>query len=113
MASTPAEQEQSQKPLSLPQFSPRFYDLVRLTSGLLLHTVFRIRATGLENVPAEGGAVLAPMHRSYIDSLAVGVPLKSRRFRAMSKYELFLVPVIGRLIALGGGFPVRRAVQDM
>jgi 1-acyl-sn-glycerol-3-phosphate acyltransferase len=113
MASTPAEQERSQKPLSLPPFSPRFYDLVRLTSGLLLHTVFRIRATGLENVPAEGGVVLAPMHRSYVDSLAVGVPLRSRRFRAMAKYELFLVPVIGRVIALGGGFPVRRAVQDM
>ena len=57
--------------------------------------------------------MLAPMHRSYIDSLAVGVPLSSRRFRAMAKYELFLVPVVGRVIALGGGFPVRRAVQDM
>jgi 1-acyl-sn-glycerol-3-phosphate acyltransferase len=117
MASTPAEQErepeQGQKPLSIPRFRPWFYDLVRLTSGLLLHTVFRISATGLDNVPSEGGVVLAPMHRSYIDSLAVGVPLKQRRFRAMAKYELFLVPVIGKAIALGGGFPVRRAVQDM
>jgi 1-acyl-sn-glycerol-3-phosphate acyltransferase len=113
MASTPAEQQGGQEPLSLARFRPWFYDLVRLTSGLLLHTVFRISATGLENVPSEGGVVLAPMHRSYIDSLAVGVPLKRRRFRAMAKYELFLVPVIGRAIALGGGFPVRRAVQDM
>ena len=113
MASTPAEEERGQKPLSPPRFRPWFYDLVRLTSGLLLHTVFRITATGLENVPSQGGVVLAPMHRSYIDSLAVGVPLKTRRFRAMAKYELFLVPVIGRLIALGGGFPVRRNVQDM
>ena len=31
----------------------------------------------------------------------------------MAKYELFFVPVIGRAIALGGGFPVRRGVQDM
>ena len=53
------------------------------------------------------------MHRSYFDTLAVGVPLKQRRFRAMAKYELFLVPLIGRAIALGGGFPVRRGVQDM
>jgi 1-acyl-sn-glycerol-3-phosphate acyltransferase len=115
MASTPAEQEQErgQKPLSLPRFRPWFYDLVRLTSGLLLHTVFRISATGLDNVPSHGGVVLAPMHRSYVDSLAVGVPLKKRRFRAMAKYELFGVPVVGRAIAMGGGFPVRRAVQDM
>jgi 1-acyl-sn-glycerol-3-phosphate acyltransferase len=53
------------------------------------------------------------MHRSYLDTLAVGVSLRGRRFRAMAKYELFLVPVIGRMIALGGGFPVRRGVQDM
>ena len=53
------------------------------------------------------------MHRSYVDTLAVGVSLKTRRFRAMAKYELFFVPLIGRAIALGGGFPVRRGVQDM
>lgn len=112
MASTPAEEERGRQPLSLPRFRPWFYDLVRLTSGALLHTVFRISATGLENVPARGGVVLAPMHRSYVDSLAVGVPLKTRRFRAMAKHELFLVPVVGRAIAMGGGFPVRRGVQD-
>ena len=31
----------------------------------------------------------------------------------MAKYELFLVPLLGRVIAFGGGFPVKRAVQDM
>jgi 1-acyl-sn-glycerol-3-phosphate acyltransferase len=112
MASTPAEERRAQPPLSLPRFRPWFYDLVRLTAAAVL-LPFRLSASGLENVPDEGGVVLAPMHRSYVDSLAVGVPLKRRRFRAMAKYELFLVPVVGRAIALGGGFPVRRAVQDM
>ena len=70
-------------------------------------------STALENIPLEGGVVLAPMHRSYLDTLAVGVSLKKRRFRAMAKYELFFVPLIGRAIAMGGGFPVRRGVQDM
>jgi 1-acyl-sn-glycerol-3-phosphate acyltransferase len=64
-------------------------------------------------VPATGGVVLAPMHRSYLDTLAIGVSLRPRRFRAMAKYELFFVPLIGRAIAMGGGFPVRRGVQDM
>jgi 1-acyl-sn-glycerol-3-phosphate acyltransferase len=113
MASTPAEEERVQKALELPRYRPWFYDLVRGTSALLLRSVFRLSTEGLENVPAEGGVVLAPMHRSYIDTLAVGVSLKGRRFRAMAKYELFGVPVIGRMIAVGGGFPVRRGVQDM
>ena len=113
MASTPAEGERAPAALQLPRYRPWFYDLVRGTSALLLRSVFRLATEGLENVPAQGGVVLAPMHRSYLDTLAVGVSLKGRRFRAMSKYELFLVPVIGRMIALGGGFPVRRGVQDM
>jgi 1-acyl-sn-glycerol-3-phosphate acyltransferase len=112
MASTPAEREDGQPPLSLPRYRPWFYDLVRITSATFL-LPFRLSASGLENVPAEGGVVLAPMHRSYVDSLAVGVPLKQRQFRAMAKYELFLVPLVGRAIAMGGGFPVRRNIQDM
>ncbi|MDX6598856.1 MAG: 1-acyl-sn-glycerol-3-phosphate acyltransferase [Gaiellales bacterium] len=108
----PTEEERAQQLLALPRYRPWFYDLVRGTSALLLRTVFRMSTEGLENVPLEGGVVIAPMHRSYIDTLAVGVSLRPRRFRAMAKYELFFVPVIGRAIALGGGFPVRRGVQD-
>jgi 1-acyl-sn-glycerol-3-phosphate acyltransferase len=111
--STPADAERPEKPLSLPRYRPWFYDLVRGTSGLFLHTIFRLRVDGLENIPLHGGVVLAPMHRSYLDTLAVGVSLNKRRFRAMAKYELFFVPLIGRAIAMGGGFPVRRGVQDM
>ena len=106
------KEERARKLLALPRYRPWFYDLVRGTSALLLRSLFRLRTEGLENVPVEGGVVLAPMHRSYIDTLAVGVSLRRRRFRAMAKYELFFVPVIGRAIALGGGFPVRRGVQD-
>ena len=111
--STPAEAERPEKPLSLPSYRPWFYDLVRGTSALFLHTIFRLRVDGLDNIPLHGGVVLAPMHRSYLDTLAVGVSLNKRRFRAMAKYELFFVPLIGRAIAMGGGFPVRRGVQDM
>ena len=113
MASTPAEAEPGPKRLSLPAYRPWFYDIVRGSSAVFMHTLFRMTAEGVENVPAEGGVVLAPMHRSYVDTLAVGVPIKPRRFRAMAKYELFLVPLLGKVIAFGGGFPVKRAVQDM
>jgi 1-acyl-sn-glycerol-3-phosphate acyltransferase len=110
MASTPIE---SPGRLALPRYRPWFYDLVRIAGAVVLRPVFRLSGEGLDNIPADGGVVLAPMHRSYVDTLAVGVPVKQRRFRAMAKYELFLVPLLGRTIALGGGFPVRRAVQDM
>ena len=113
MASTPAdEEERARKLLALPHYRPWVYDLVRNSGSVLLHTVFRMRTTGHENVPAEGGVMLAAMHRSYLDTLAVGASLKGRRFRAMAKYELFFVPLLGVTIAAGGAFPVRRGVQD-
>ena len=98
---------------ALPHYRPWFYELVRGSSALFLHTLFRQSTDGTEHVPASGGVVLAPMHRSYVDTLAVGVALRPRRFRAMAKYELFFAPLVGRAIALGGAFPVRRGVQDM
>jgi len=51
---------------------------------------WRIRVEGLENVPAEGGAVLAFNHHSYADAvmLAWGVVLRVRRpLRFMAKRE--------------------------
>jgi 1-acyl-sn-glycerol-3-phosphate acyltransferase len=114
MASTQADEAERARTLAaLPPYRPWFYNLVRGSSAVILHSFFRLSVDGLENVPPTGGVVLAPMHRSYLDTLAIGVSLKPRRFRAMAKYELFFVPVIGRAIALGGGFPVRRGVQDM
>ena len=112
MASTPAEEKGAQKALRIPRYRPWAFDVVRNSSALILLSVFRLRTTGLENVPVNGGVVLATMHRSYIDTLAVGVSFKGRRFRSMAKYELFLVPVLGSVIAAGGAFPVRRNVQD-
>ena len=114
MASTQADEAERARALAaLPPYRPWFYNLVRGSSAVILHSLFRLSVDGLEHVPATGGVVLAPMHRSYLDTLAIGVSLRPRRFRAMAKYELFFVPLIGRAIAMGGGFPVRRGVQDM
>ena len=86
MASTPAEGRAARKLRALPRYRPWFYDLVRGTSALLLRSVFRLRTRGSRTCRSQGGVVLAPMHRSYIDTLAVGVSFEGRRFRAMAKY---------------------------
>jgi 1-acyl-sn-glycerol-3-phosphate acyltransferase len=112
MAPEPSEHAERKAP-AIPGYRPWCFDVVRGAGAIALHPLFRLRTTGRENIPATGGIVLAAMHRSYIDTLAVGVSLeRGRRFRAMAKHELFFVPVLGRVIALGGAFPVRRGVQD-
>jgi len=78
----------------------------------VFRTVFRLRASGRENVPAEGGLVLAANHWSNFDPWPLGLPLFPRRYlRFMAKSELFWFP-LGALITVGGAFPVRRGLGD-
>lgn len=99
----------------MPTLPPRpswFYFLVALVSWPVLRVVFRLRAAGKENVPAEGGLVLAANHWSNFDPWPLGIPLFPRRFlRFMAKSELFWFP-LGAVVRAGGGFRVRRGERD-
>lgn len=89
-----------------------FYALVAALSWPLLRFGFRLRATGLEHLPREGGYVLAANHWSNFDPWPLGLPLFPRRYlRFMAKAELFWFP-LGALIRAGGAFRVRRGQGD-
>lgn len=88
------------------------YFVVAALSWPVLKTFFRHRAAGAENVPREGGLVLAANHSSNFDPWPLGIPLFPRRFlRFMAKSELFWFP-LGTVITAGGAFPVRRGERD-
>ena len=66
----------------------------------------------MENVPADGGLVLAANHWSNFDPWPLAIPFFPRRFfRFMAKAELFWFP-LSLVIVAGGGFKVRRGEQD-
>jgi 1-acyl-sn-glycerol-3-phosphate acyltransferase len=88
------------------------YSLIAILSSPVLKTLFRLQARGRENIPAEGGFVLAANHWSNFDPWPLGLPLYPRRFlRFMAKSELFWFP-LGAIISVGGAFPVRRGLGD-
>ena len=95
--------------------SPRpswLYLVVGAVSWPVVKVVFRHRATGVENVPADGGLVLAANHWSNFDPWPLAIPFFPRRFfRFMAKAELFWFP-LGLVIVAGGGFKVRRGERD-
>lgn len=91
---------------------PALYLLVGHASRPLMNLLLRPRVTGVENVPREGGFVLAPSHLSNFDPWAVGLPLFPWRFlRFMAKSELWWFP-LGPVIKAGGAFKVRRGERD-
>ena len=75
------------------------YQVSRVVAGPILHAFGRPKATGLENIPASGPALLASNHLSIIDS--VYLPLMLTRpvvFPAKAEYFTAKGPV-GRLWA--------------
>jgi 1-acyl-sn-glycerol-3-phosphate acyltransferase len=90
-----------------------FYLLVGALSWPFLRGLYRLRAQGQENLPAEGGYVLAANHISNFDPWPLGLPLWPKRFlRFMAKSELYWWP-LNHVINAGGGFPVRRGERDV
>jgi 1-acyl-sn-glycerol-3-phosphate acyltransferase len=90
-----------------------FYSFVAIASWPVLRGVYRLDARGLENLPAEGGFVLAANHTSNFDPWPLGLPLwPKRQLFFMGKVELFN-PVLGPLLRAGGAFPVRRGEADL
>ena len=90
-----------------------FYLFVGYALWPILKGLLRLRAEGIENLPAEGGFVLAANHVSNFDPWPLGVPLLPRRFlRFMAKSELFWWP-LGPLLKAGGAFKVRRGEADV
>ena len=78
----------------------------------MLYGLFRLHARGRENIPSEGGFVLACNHVSSFDPWPLGLPIWPRRFlRFMAKSELYWFPLT--LILNGAGaFPIRRGQAD-
>lgn len=77
----------------------------------MLHSYFRGRIYGAEQVPQRGPLVVVSNHGSYFDP-----PLLSNCVRRpvayMAKEELFKIPVLNPLIRLYGAYPVKRGSSD-
>src|SRR5271156_7252732 len=87
------------------------FRMLEIVSALgVLATGTRISYSGEENIPEQGGAVIAINHTSYVDFLpaALAVHRRRRRLRFMIKAEMQQVKVVNFLIKRAGTIPVDR-----
>jgi putative phosphoserine phosphatase/1-acylglycerol-3-phosphate O-acyltransferase len=70
----------------------------------------RFEVSGVEQIPAEGAAIVVANHRSYFDIVAMAVLLakRGRPVRFLGKKEVFDAPVVGQLARAMGGIRVER-----
>jgi len=87
------------------------YDFVRIVLTAVFQCLFRCEVVGRENIPKQGGVIIAANHLSLWDPplAAAFVP---RYVHFMAKEELFKIPIFGYIIRKLYSFPVRRGAVD-
>ena len=69
----------------VPEFLLRFID------WMLVHSIYRLKTSGVENIPEEGPALLVCNHQSLADALVVTAACR-RPIRFVMYYSIFNVP---------------------
>lgn len=65
-----------------------FYYIVRAICWLIFKIFWKIEVVGIENVPKEGGLLLASNHVSYLDPIVLGITM-NRKICFIAKKEAF------------------------
>ena len=91
--------------------SKMLYTLIRgLVVGLCVGYT-RTKVVGKHNIPSTGAFLLAPIHRSNIDT-PLAAAVTRRRLRCMGKDTIWKFKPIGWIISALGAFPVTRGTAD-
>jgi 1-acyl-sn-glycerol-3-phosphate acyltransferase len=88
-----------------------WYAFARGLVEVVCRVYWRVEIRGREHIPTTGPYVIAPVHRSNIDTLLAGC-LTRRRIRFMGKDSLWKHRWSGALFSSLGGFPVHRGTPD-
>jgi 1-acyl-sn-glycerol-3-phosphate acyltransferase len=89
----------------------RFYKLSHAVLSPMIRGAWGIDASGLENIPDEGAAILASNHLSFLDHF-VKPAVVERPIYFISKAEHFDVPVQAWLFEQWGVIPLERGEGD-
>jgi 1-acyl-sn-glycerol-3-phosphate acyltransferase len=84
---------------------------LRSTVAKLVLALYRTRIVGAENVPSEGGYIVAGNHVSYLDPVLLWCAAP-RPTHFIAKAELFDAPVVGWVISRVWAIPIKRATAD-
>ena len=91
--------------------SPWFFAFARFLCRAVCAIMFRPRVFGRENVPREGGVLLASNHQSFLDPVLVGIRLP-RHTHFMARETLFRSWLAGWVLPRVNAFPIRRGEAD-
>ena len=86
-------------------------EMIRPVVGVVSRTFWKIEFRGLENVPADGGVIIAANHQTYFDPFWLSVPIK-RATRYLAWSAAFRWPVVGKCLIWFGAWPLALEGSD-
>ena len=89
----------------LPEF------LMRFLVWIFINVLYRIRTTGLENIPDTGPAIVVCNHVSFMDPLILGGSVR-RPMRFVMWYKIFEIPLLKFLFKTAKAIPIASARED-
>lgn len=87
------------------------YRIIRTAAVVAAKGYWRLEVIGADRIPAHGGFVFAPVHRSNIDFMLPALATR-RRIRWMAKHTIFKGGLIDRFLVALGAFPTDRERTD-
>jgi len=85
--------------------------LMRFIVWLLIHSVYRLKKEGIENIPEEGAAVIVCNHVSFVDALVIAAACP-RPIRFVMDHQIFKLPIINFVFREGRAIPIASAKED-
>ena len=85
--------------------------LMRFLCWLLVHSVYRLKKEGLDNIPAEGAAVITCNHVSFVDALVV-MAASPRPIRFVMDHNIFKIPLMSFVFRTSRAIPIAPAKED-
>ena len=88
------------------------YEKLRPVGKSLVNKLYKIEYVGVENIPEEGGFILASNHIDALDPVFIGLGMEKRQLHFMGKKELFENPIVKKFLTKLNGFPIVRGSAD-
>lgn len=88
------------------------YDKLRPLGKKIAGFLYDVNYIGTENIPAEGGFIIASNHVKALDPVFIALGVENRQIHFMGKKELFEKPVIRDVLIKANGFPIVRGSAD-
>ena len=85
--------------------------LMRFLVWMLIHTIYRVRVTGMDNIPEEGPVIVASNHVSFVDPLILGGMIR-RPVNFVMYYKIYRIPVLNFIFRTGKAIPIAGRSED-